>query len=222
MSVIKFDKEIKALIKARKYIPDEFWVRTEKQDYEVLWFMSRKRPSVHASYDFDEERFGMTRGGQVIWGFDSGCSCPTPWEGKEYDVKDWKEFAVSPEESFDKGWEDACYSNLTDYLTLVKGIKGGLPPKDVLTVANAEIRRFLMKRVGYENIKDAVKAEVLHKDGDSELLKFNNGDVYVKVKDTSTAREYLLSVPENMKTCREGIAWTFGLSEDKYNPIIET
>ncbi len=227
MSEIKFEKEIKSLIEARKYIPDEFWNRTDGQKYEVVWFMDRQKPSVEASYDFDEERFGMTREGQVIWGFDSGCSCPSPWSNADYgdnsySVKEWREFPVEEKDSFDKDWEDVCYSNLKDYLTLVSGVKDELPPKDVLTVLNAEIRRFLMKRVGYENIKDAVQAEVLHTDGNSELLKFNNGDFYVKVKDTSTAREYLLSVPENMKTCKQGIAWTFGLSESEYQPIIET
>ena len=101
-------------------------------------------------------------------------------------------------------------------------IKKDLDPSEVLTAKNAEVRRFLMKRVGYEQVKEAVKAQVVHHDGTSELLKFADGDMYVKVQDSSTEREYLLYVPGNMKTCKQAIAWTFGLGEAEYQPLIET
>ena len=224
MSEIKFKKEIEELIEKRHYIPDEFWVKTDGGVYEVIWFMDRQKPSVEASYDFDEERFGITRDGLVIWGFDSGCSCPTPWG--EYDYgdssyykKEWKEFCVDPEMSFDEGWEDECYNNLKDFLLLTNK---DISAEEVLSIKNAEIRRFLIKRVGYENIKDKVNAEVIHRDGESELLEFNTGEMYVKVKDSSTDRTYLLYVEGSHKTCKSAIAWTFGLTEEEYNPIIET
>jgi hypothetical protein len=224
MSEIKFKKEIEVLLEKRDLIPEEFWVRTDGGKYEVIWFMDRQKPSVEANYSFDEERFGMTRDGRVIWGFDSGCSCPSPWSSGDfgddsYQVKEWKEFSVTPSESFDAGWDEECYSNLKDYLLL---IEQDISAQDILKVKNAEIKRFLIKRVGYENIKEQVKAEVIHKDGTSELMKFSDGDQYVKVKDSSTDREYLLYVPNHLKTCKSAIAWTFGLSENEYNPIIET
>lgn len=223
MSEIKFNKEITKLIKNIGKVPDEFFVRTDGDKFEVIWFMDRQKPSVEQSYDFDMERFGITKDGLVIWGFDSGCSCPSPWSQEDYGdenyhAKTWKEFNIKPEDSFDKGWEEECYSNLQDYLLL---IQKKINPLDVLRVNNAEIRRFLMKRVGYEKIKDESSVTVIHVDGDSELLKIND-DKYVKVKDSSTDREYLLYVHNNIKTCREGIAWTFGLDEKEYNPIIET
>lgn len=224
MSKIKFQKEIETLIENRHKVPDEFWVRTDGGTYQVIWFMDRQKPSVEQSYDFDEERFGITKDGKVIWGFDSGCSYPSPWSSADfgdtaYSVKEWKEFAVEPEQSFDAGWEDECYSNLKDYLLL---ITDDLNPSDVLSASNAEVRRFLIKRIGYENIKDKVGAEVIHKDGHNELLKFENGEMYVKVRDHSTDREYLLFVEGNHSTCRSAIAWTFGLKEEDYKPIIET
>lgn len=74
MSKIKFHKEIAALIRNIKKIPDEFFVRTEGGQYRSLWILSRQKPSVKQSYDFDEERFGITHDGRVIWGFHSGCS----------------------------------------------------------------------------------------------------------------------------------------------------
>lgn len=224
MLEIKFKKEIEKLIENRHKIPDEFWVKTDGGMYRVVWFMDRQKPSVEVDYSFDEERFGLTRDGKIIWGFDSGCSCPSPWSAddfgdKNYSVKEWKEFCVSPEEAFDADWQEECYSNLNDYLLL---IEENLEPQRVLEVKNAEVRRYLIKRVGYEKIKHDVKAEVLHKDGANELLKFANGEMYVKVKDTSTEREYLLFVEGNHQTCKSAIAWTFGLREEEYQPIIES
>lgn len=238
MSQIKFEKEMKKLIKNRHLIPDEFWIPTDGRQYEVIWFMDRQKPSVEACYDFDEERLGLTKDGKIIWGWDSGCSCPSPWSqidfgDDNYYVKEWKEFQIEafgemekpePENSwdmswFDKGWEDECYDNLNDFLLLIKkNLKG----KEVLNVKNAEVRRYLIKRIGYENIKDDVDAESLHVDGHNELLKFNTGEMYVKVRDHSTDREYLLYVEGNHQTCRSAIAWTFGLSEADYQPEMET
>lgn len=219
MSQIKFKEEIEKLIENRHKIPDEFWVRAK--DNRAIWFMDRQKPSVTESYSFDEERFGLTKDGKIIWGFDSGCSCPSAWEESrvDYNVTEWKEFEVSSHEAFDADWQDESYANLQDYLLL---IKEEVLPAEVLRAKNAEIRRYLIKRIGYEKIKNAVKAEVIHKDGENELLKFNTGEMYVKVKDSSTDREYLLFVEGRHETCRSAIAWTFGLQEYQYNPIIET
>lgn len=225
--MLKIKEKIEKLIENKDLIPDEFWVKTDGGLYETIWFMDRQKPSVERSYDFDEERFGITKEGKVIWGFDSGCSCPEPWSQNDhgdenYLVKEWKEFEVEPETAFDSDWEDECYGNLTDYLLLIDGVKNNLSPEKVLDIKNSEIRRFLIKRIGYQNIKDKVNAVVLHTDGDNELLKFENGEMYVKVKDSSTEREYLLYVEGGHTTCRSAIAWTFGLREEEYNPIIET
>lgn len=223
MSEIKFKDEIIRLIENIHKIPDEFFVQTDGGYSRVIWFMDRQKPSVEADYNFDMERFGITKEGQIIWGFDSGCSCPSPWSqedygDKSYFTKTWKEFETTPENSFDKGWDEECYNNLKDYLLL---LEEGIDPTEVINVKNAEIRRFLMKRVGYQNIRNHAKVTVVHTDGTSELLQIND-DKYVKVKDSSTDREYLLYVPQHITRCKQGIAWTFGLSEEEYNPIIET
>lgn len=224
MLEIKFKKEIEQLIENRHKIPDEFWVITDGGKYRVIWFMDRQKPSVPTDYSFDEERFGLTKDGKVIWGFDSGCSCPSPWSSEDfgddnYSIKEWKEFSVEPENAFDVDWQDECYSNLQDYLLL---IEENLSPEKVLDIKNAEIRRYLIKRVGYENIKEKVNAQVLHQDGHNELLRFANGELYVKVRDTSTEREYLLFVEGHHTTCKSAIAWTFGLKEEEYNPLLES
>ncbi len=236
MLKIKFEKEIKLLLKKLDRIPDEFFVRTDGGKYEVLWFMDRQKPSVEQSYDFDEERFGVTKDKKIIWGFDSGCSCPSPWSKEDhgddnYNVKTWKEFVVESKTKesegekeswesnwFDKNWEDECYKTLKDYTLL---IKEDINPLKVLKISNMEVRRFLMKRIGYDKIKDDASVKVIHQDGTSELLDIN-GDKYVKVRDSSTQREYLLYVPEHIKECKQGIAWTFDLTEKEYNPIIQS
>ncbi len=231
MGTLKIDdykEDIARLIQKRNLIPDEFWVRIK--DYRCIWFIDGQKPSVEACYNFDEERFGVTRDGKIIWGFDSGCSCPSPWdEDPEYTVKEYKEFVVGEMPELDPKWNDKTADtlgeNLRDYLKLIDSVEGSLDPTEVFSIRNQEIRRFIMKRIGYKTIKKNAAVAVLHKDGDSELLSViikGEREKYVKVKDSSTEREYLLYVPENITRCKQGIAWTFGLSEDEYNPIKET
>jgi len=219
---MKFKQEIEELIAKKDLIPDEFWVQAQCLDERVIWFVNRQKPSVVAFYDFDEERFGLTRSGKIVWGFDSGCSCPSPWfdnmNDETYSKKEWKEYVLGSEAPLDEGWEDECFENMRDYLLLTKG---DVSIHEVLNAKNAEVRRYLMKRVGYENIRKLPNVSILATDGTSELLKIND-EQYVKVKDSSTDREYLLYVPAYIKNCKQGIAWTFGLQEREYNPTVET
>lgn len=228
-------KNLEKLIKNLNKIPDEFWIKAENNK-RVIWFLDREDGSA-GSYETSQERLGLTKEGEVIYGFSSGCSCWSGWESSDLcPTLSYKEFALqkirtykvsdkytTSEEKYDiefaEGWQEESLSNLNDFLLL---IQENLEPKKVLEVKNAEIRRYLIKRIGYEEIKNDVQAEVLHQDGTSELLKFKSGECYVKVKDSSTEREYLLYVPEWTKTCKQGIAWTFGLEEKEYNPIIES
>jgi len=219
--------KVAELIDKREQVPDEFWQTATGKQRWVLWFLDRQKPSVEANYSFDEERFGITREGNIIWGFDSGCSCPTPWDEGDpsqkdpatYQIKEWKEFdVIASKEGFDPGWEKDSSSNLDDFLLL---IKDNPDISDILMAKNAEIRRYLIKRVGYENITKAANVEVLQQDDYGELLKIDE-EKYVKVKDKSTQRIYLLYVPENIKYAQEGIAWTFGLAAKDYHPDSET
>jgi hypothetical protein len=224
-------KDLDTLIKNTAKIPDEFWTRTSGGMYRVIWFIAGQKPSIESSYDFDEERFGLTQDGKIIWGYDSGCSCPSPWSAedygdKNYSVKEWKEFQLTAMPEFDPEWKDTAADNLRDYLKLIKSVNGKLPASEVFKIRNQEIRRFIMKRIGYDKIKKDVKAKILDTDGTSELLEITFAGIeperYVKVTDSSTDREYLLYVPNDILRCKEGIAWTFGMREAEYNPIIET
>lgn len=76
----------------------------KREGHIVVLLVDRQKPSVAVDYSFDRERFGVNRFGDLIWGFDSGCSCPVPWVDHYpgcYDViPDRKVFKV-PWDSFD-------------------------------------------------------------------------------------------------------------------------
>jgi len=102
-------EKIEKLISLVGKIPQEFWSKTDGEKYEVVWLLDRQKPSVEPCYDFDEERLGITKDGRVIWGFDSGCSCPTPWSAgdfgdENYKTNTYKEFFITLPE-FDKDWD---------------------------------------------------------------------------------------------------------------------
>jgi hypothetical protein len=46
--------------------------------------------------------------------------------------------------------------------------------------------------------------------------------VAVAVRCPSTGSEYMLRVPPTTKTAREGVAWTFGLAADAYQPSAQS
>jgi hypothetical protein len=96
---------------------------------------------------------------------------------------------------------------------------------------NAEVRRVLIERFGLDNYLRAGKCVKLHQDDCGTLYRMNlPGDepiLVVQVINSSpepdgTFKEYFLRVPPNITRARQGIAWTFGLSEDEYYPLVET
>lgn len=82
-----------------------------EEEHIVVLLVDRQKPSVQADYSFDEERIAITRTGKVVWGFDSGCSCPSPWHDnypKCYSCSDtWKTFIVNIDQ-FDAGVLEEC------------------------------------------------------------------------------------------------------------------
>jgi hypothetical protein len=103
--------------------------------------------------------------------------------------------------------------------------------KEVLAEENAELRRVMMERMGFDRFIEEVDAEVLDEDTDAggprKLLRVRlEGDedlVCVSVLCPSTGRQYLLRVPPSTKTCRQGVAWTAGFDNpDDYEPLSET
>ena len=112
-------KEIAWIKKNWKKIPDSFKINlhgeagsygyngtpitnVSLEGHVVILLLNRQKPSVERSYDFHEERISVNAEGQVIWGFDSGCSCPSPWHdsypGCYTCTNTWKEFVLNIEQ----------------------------------------------------------------------------------------------------------------------------
>lgn len=97
----------------------------------------------------------------------------------------------------------------------------GVTAQDIINARNAELQQRVLSSMGYEEFCRQARPEVIHKDGENALLKV--GEItLVHVKDSSTPRRYMLRVPPNMGSVRQAIAWTFGLLENDYKPIVET
>ncbi|MGA4554006.1 DUF6745 domain-containing protein [Methylorubrum aminovorans] len=102
---------------------------------------------------------------------------------------------------------------------------------EILGERNAERRRVMLERFGFETFMEAAEAEELDRDRDSggerRLLRVElAGDeplVCVSVGCPSTGRRYFLRVPPSMRTCRQAVAWTAGFDDPAdYAPLVET
>ncbi len=234
----ELNESIKILLDNITLIPDEFWHTAENEE-DVIWILNRDDGTA-GSYETSEERLGITRTGKILYGFSSGCSCWSGWQKDDYkDTITYKEFELMPigefnsdneyeikdkfDLSFAEGWNEEAYNNLKDYMLL---IKKKVLPLEVFKSRNSEVRRYLMKKVGFDNVKKHFKFFTIHQDNDEVLFDIVlEGDVkerYIKVKDASSDKDYLLSVPSGALTCKGAVAWSFGLEEENYNPIIET
>jgi hypothetical protein len=103
--------------------------------------------------------------------------------------------------------------------------------EEVLGEENAELRRVLLERMGYERFLAQARAKVRDTDrdtgGERRLLMVPlPGDeplVCLAVLCPSTGRQYLLRVPPNMRTCHQAAAWIAGFDNpDLYRPLKET
>jgi len=117
--------------------------------------------------------------------------------------------------------------NLHDYRLLLKLRRGELHARDILECRNATIRRDLIAGFGFERFVNKIGGTVINRDGSSELIRVDwhkdeRPIVVVKVKDSTTHKIYLLRVPPDMRTCKQAVAWTFGLEEKEYDPQSET
>jgi len=102
---------------------------------------------------------------------------------------------------------------------------------EILAERNAEVRRVMIERVGFERFIQEVKAEEIDRDrdpgGERKLVRVRlEGDeaiVLVSIHCPSTGRQYLVRVPPTMRNCRQAVAWTAGFDNpDDYEPIAET
>lgn len=103
--------------------------------------------------------------------------------------------------------------------------------KDIDDETNAEVRRVMLERYGAARfIQDSV-SELIAEDKFGKLYrrKIENDEDLVMVAVVNSTpepdghfKDYWIRVPENMKTPAQAVAWTFGLTEEEYKPLIET
>ncbi|MEV6279079.1 DUF6745 domain-containing protein [Nocardia sp. NPDC051832] len=108
---------------------------------------------------------------------------------------------------------------------------GDLTPARIRTEENAELRRVMLEYFGYERYLAESDAQPVHRDETGILWRIPLPDdedvVMVEVVNSTaepdgTFRTYWLRVPPNTRTAKEGVAWTFELAADSYQPLRQT
>lgn len=108
---------------------------------------------------------------------------------------------------------------------------GALTPERIRAEENAELRRVMLEYYGYDRYLEESGAKPVHRDETGVLWRIPlPGDedvVMVEVVNSTpepdgTSRTYWLRVPPTTTTAREGVAWTFGLSAEAYEPLRQT
>ncbi|MEU3791155.1 DUF6745 domain-containing protein [Streptomyces fructofermentans] len=106
-----------------------------------------------------------------------------------------------------------------------------LTPERIRGEENAELRRVMLEYYGYDRYLDESGAVPVHRDETGVLWRVQLvGDedvVMVEVVNSTpepdgTSRTYWLRVPPTTRTAREGVAWTFGLGSEVYEPLRQT
>jgi hypothetical protein len=196
-------------------VGDEFWL-IEQEDSA-------------GDYEGDALAVGINKKGELIQAYSSHCSCDDSWDAgmNAYGnqplegelVVDFSGQIFSPHDN----WLPELKKTAN---TLYKVLNNkSVSPQEVIGLPNAEVRRAVIEVVGYNKLtKEAKTTDTSSVDGELmtiELPEDENLNL-LHVKDPSTAREYFLRVPPNIKTAKEARAWTFGFEAEDFNPVKET
>jgi hypothetical protein len=106
-----------------------------------------------------------------------------------------------------------------------------LTAEEILGERNAEVRRAMMELQGGDLFLDravkAGKAEVVDQDPDPKvgtlyrIMLGSSFAKFIKVKDGTMDKHYVLRVPPGMVRAKQANAWTWGLQEGQYQPTVE-
>ncbi|WP_394437791.1 DUF6745 domain-containing protein [Streptomyces sp. SGAir0957] len=138
--------------------------------------------------------------------------------------------ATGPALAFPDGFALHAWRGMPVPADFLAGL-AGLTPQRIREEENAELRRVMLEHFGYDRYLTESGAEPVHRDATGILWRVQlPGDedvVMVEVVNSTpepdgTHRTYWLRVPPRTRTAREGVAWTFGLQADAYEPQRET
>ena len=96
---------------------------------------------------------------------------------------------------------------------------------------NAEVRRAMVEKIGYERYILESGAKLIHSDETGALYRKEFADdealVVVHVINSTpepdgSIKKYMLRVPPDIKRARQAVAWTFNMTEAEYRPLVET
>jgi hypothetical protein len=98
---------------------------------------------------------------------------------------------------------------------------------EILFKVHDRIKNYLEKNFDLSLMKADGRVRIIQRENDSMLLDYqslNGRNIYryIRVKDTSTGNYYFLSVPNELKNCREALAWGFRIPPSEYNLVKET
>ena len=109
-------------------------------------------------------------------------------------------------------------------------IEDKLPdPKEVFNIENMEQRHAACQMIGWDKIIDGLDAKIIDKDPDPTMgvllecdLPDHGAQRFLKVFDPCGSRTHVIAVPMDMQRARQANAGMWGLTEDEYNPEVQT
>jgi hypothetical protein len=110
----------------------------------------------------------------------------------------------------------------------------GISIESIVDEPNLEVRHVRIQRYGYEQLLRDSHSRMVHEDSYGKLwdvyLQGSHREDYVKLLEVINAtaekdgyrKHYFIRVPPWTKTAKEGVAWTFGMAPETYNPIVQS
>jgi hypothetical protein len=209
-----------------------------------VWFLNAERCTALKAFPAD---IRIRNGGLNVRGCTALTELPKLASIATLDIGDCPLIGSLPKKLSVRQWVDVGGSGITRLSPSIsacvirwRGVPVGekiafrpdtITSKETLGEKNAERRRVMVERMGFEKFMTEAGGKVIDRDSDPggkrELLRLPLEDdediVCLSCNCPSTQRHYLLRVPPTIKGCHQAAAWMAGFDNpDDYDPIIET
>ena len=105
--------------------------------------------------------------------------------------------------------------------------------EEIFNHNNSEVRYVGVRLYGLDRLLKSGKINIINVDADKEQILFTIEDIFIepvciiKVVNSTpepdgSFKEVFLTVPPDMKSCQQAVAWTFRKMPKSYHPILET